>query len=64
MNRKENKDTRYFVDLDLERRKIVTFGYGNRYEIEQKLEDEKCIRIFITKGQYNKLEKKQSEIKL
>jgi hypothetical protein len=49
----EDKDTRYFIDLDLENKRIVGWGFGQR----QKLTKEKIVntRVYITKGQYNKL---------
>lgn len=53
----QNEDTRYFIDLDLKTKKIVKIDYDNRFNLEQDLEFP-LHRIFITKGQYNKLEKK------
>lgn len=48
-------DTRFYIDLDLKNQKIIGWGYGQRQELAQKLPDPSLCRIFITKGQYNKL---------
>jgi len=58
MRKKEDKNTRYFIDLDLKTRRIINWDYGQRDMLAQKLEEPFHKRIFITKGQYNKLEKK------
>ncbi len=50
-------DTRFYIDLDLEKQKIIGWGYGQRQELAQKLPDPSHCRIFITKGQYNKLKR-------
>jgi len=56
MVKKEDKETRYFIDIDLETRKILTWDYDQRDKlVTQKLSKPSHQRIFITKGQYNKL---------
>lgn len=63
MRKKEDKNTRYFIDLDLKTRKIVYWDYDQRHTLAgQKLTNPFYHRIFLTKGQYNKLEKKHSEL--
>ena len=57
----EDKNTRYFIDLDLRTRKIVNWDYDQREELIQEL-TEPYQRVFITKGQYHKLETKNLEI--
>jgi len=57
MRKKEDKDTRYFIDLDLLSGTILGWDYDNRFELIA----EKPIapfhhRVYISKGQYNKLE--------
>ena len=54
----EDKNTRYFIDLDLETREILVWGYGQRGQLKQKLQSPFHHRVFISKGQYNKLEQK------
>jgi hypothetical protein len=53
--KKEDKDTRYYLDLDLKARKILTWDYDQRYGLAQVLPDPFHHRVFLTKGQYNKL---------
>ena len=60
MKKKEDKDTRYFIDLDLREQKIVGWDFDQK----QALAKEKMVkpyyhRLFITKGQFNKLSRKQ-----
>lgn len=55
--KKIDSDTRFYIDLDVFNMKIIGWDYGQRYELEQKLSNSDHRRIFITKGQYNKLEK-------
>jgi hypothetical protein len=63
MKKKEDKDTRYFLDLDLKTRKILNWDYDNRYDlVRQKLASPYYHRIFLTRGQYNKLEQKNLEL--
>lgn len=50
-------DTRFYVDLDLKTQTIIGWGYGQRHELAQKLPNPNRCRLFLTKGQYKKLEK-------
>jgi hypothetical protein len=52
----EDKDTRYFIDLDLKNRKIIGWGCDQRHGLEQDLAEPTHHRVFITKGQFHKLE--------
>ena len=62
MVKTENKETRYYIDVDINTHKIVRWNYDQRSNIEQKL-NAPLHRLFLTKGQYNKLTKllKQQE---
>ena len=63
MRNKEDKNIRYFIDIDLKTRKILNWDYDQRDKlVVQKLIKPFHHRIFITKGQYNKLEKKHLEL--
>ena len=63
MRKKENKDTRYFIDLDLKTGKILNWDYDQRNKLAvQEMIAPFHHRIFITKGQYNKLAKKYLEL--
>jgi hypothetical protein len=57
MRKREDKNTRYYIDLDLKEQKIIRWNYDQREGLDQKLDDPFHVRIFITKGQYNKLER-------
>ena len=61
MRNEEDKNTRYFIDLDLKERKILNWDYDQRDKLAQELPTPFHHRIFLTKGQYNKLDKKQLE---
>lgn len=52
-----DSNTRFYIDIDIDSKKIIGWNYGQRQELEQELPDPNHRRIFITKGQYNKLEK-------
>lgn len=56
MGRKEDVDTRYYIDIDLKNKKIISWNYGQKDQIQQELNNQFHQRVFITKGQYNKLE--------
>lgn len=63
MKNKEDKNTRYFIDLDLATRKILAWDYDDRHKlVAQELNKSSHHRVFITKGQYNKLESKHLEL--
>lgn len=59
----EEKDIRYYIDLDLKDNKIINYDLGDRRKISQKLINPYHQRVFITKGQYNKILDKIKEIK-
>ena len=63
MKRKEGKETRYYIDLDLRTRRILNWDYDQRDKLAQKLENPSHQRVFLTKGQYNKLEKRNQELR-
>lgn len=62
MNKKEDKETRYYIDLDLKTRTIINWGYDQRDKLAVQEFKKPLHRIYITKGQYNKLEQKHLEI--
>ncbi|MBN1462121.1 MAG: hypothetical protein JXQ69_03890 [Paludibacteraceae bacterium] len=58
MKKLQNKDTRYYIDIDMASHKIVTWNYDQRQTlIQEQLPSTNYVRIYITKGQYAKLEK-------
>ncbi len=64
MKTEEGKNTRYYVDLDLRTQTILNWNYDQKDKI--KIENPAKpfqYRLFITKGQYNKLQKKYLEVR-
>jgi hypothetical protein len=63
MKKKEDANTRYYIDLDLKTRKVLGWGYDQRARlVKQESASPSRHRIFLTKGQYHKLEKKDLEV--
>lgn len=59
---KKDKDTRCYIDLDLRKQLIIGWGHGNRHELLRELGNPFHHRVFITEGQYNKLNKKNAAV--
>lgn len=57
MNKLIDSNTRFYIDIDIKDKKVIGWNYGQRQELEQELPDSNHRRIFITQGQYNKLDK-------
>jgi len=55
MIKKVDLDTRFYVDINIKSKSVIGWGDGSRFELKQKLTHPDQRRIFITKGQYNKL---------
>jgi len=51
---KNNKEY-FFIDLNVVDMKIVNWGISNTATLTGETEDKDVHRIFLTKGQYNKL---------
>ena len=63
MSKKEDRETRYFIDLDLETRQILDWDYDQREKLAgQGLVKPSHHRIFLTRGQYNKLLRKNQDL--
>jgi hypothetical protein len=58
----EDENTRYYLDLDLKRRVVLNWDYDQRDGLSQELADPFHHRVFLTKGQYNKLQNKNLEL--
>ena len=64
MEKEEDKNIRYYIDLDLKAHKIINWDYDQRDTlVVQKMKKPFYHRVFITKGQYNKLNTKQALLK-
>lgn len=59
MKTKDHKETRFYIDIDLTTKKVINMNYNSRAQIliELKQLGANTHRVFLTKGQYNKLEK-------
>jgi hypothetical protein len=55
MKKYEGSSTRYFIDLDLKQQRILNWDYGDKNFLSQELSDPDLHRVFISRGQYNKL---------
>lgn len=63
MEKTEDGQTRYFIDLDLKSRSILNWNFDQRINLEgRKTDHPHHVRIFITRGQFNKLETKNLHI--
>jgi hypothetical protein len=63
MKNQKDKETRYYLDLDLRTKKVLCWDYDQREHIV--MEDPANPtrhRVFLTKGQYNKLVKKNQDV--
>ena len=64
MKTTEDKNTRYFIDLDLRAQRILRWGHDHRERLAaETMEKPHYHRIFITKGQYNKLVRKLETVR-
>lgn len=55
MKSQDNRDTRYYLDIIPTSKTVMGWGRGNRFELVNEILDKDVVRIYITKGQYNKL---------
>lgn len=49
--------TYYYIDLDINTMKIINWGTSDTATLTGETKDKNVHRIFLTKGQYNKLVK-------
>lgn len=55
MSKQQDKETRYFIDIDLASFTIIHMGYNQRCNLVKMQVDPLRHRLFVTRGQYNKL---------
>jgi len=61
--RREDSETRYFIDIDLLTRTVLDWGFDQRDKLVQhEPASSSHLRIYVTRGQFNKLEKKSMEL--
>lgn len=59
----QNKDTRYFVDIEIKTRQIVGSGYDQKQNLDKGRQNiPKQHRLFLTKGQYNRFVERFGEL--
>jgi hypothetical protein len=56
-NKNDKNPTYYFIDVDLKSRQLIGWGTEKKDKVEVQL-TRGYHRVFLTKGQYNKLERK------
>lgn len=54
----EDKDTRYYLDIDLATKTIIEWSFGPKDKLAVNLAGKSMHRIFLTKGQYQKITSK------
>lgn len=55
MNNTDSKDTRYYIDIDPGKSIVLNYGLASRHILSKQIQKESVVRIYITKGQYNKI---------
>jgi hypothetical protein len=55
-HKRDKNPTYYFIDVDLKSRQLIGWGTERKDKVEVQLTSG-FHRVFLTKGQYNKLEK-------
>jgi len=61
--RREDSETRYFIDLDVKTRKVLDWGFDQRDKlVKHEPAKSSHLRIYVTRGQFNKLEKKSMDL--
>mgnify|MGYP001577126395 CR=1 FL=1 len=56
MVKREDKNTRYFLDIDLQKQRIIRWDYDQKDKLQkEEISNPKIHRIYLSKGQYNKM---------
>jgi hypothetical protein len=59
-NKRDKNPTYYFIDVDLKSRRLIGWGTETKDKVEVQL-TRGFHRVYLTKGQYNKLERQLNE---
>lgn len=52
----EDKDTRYFIEIEIDTLEVIRVGFDDKINLEKGLQTDSDIhRVFVSKGQYQKL---------
>ena len=63
MAKPQNKETRYYIDIDLRTLEIIKWDYDQRSDlITHEFDNPYHYRVYTSKGQYNKLEKRYHQV--
>jgi len=55
MKKIEDKDTRYYIEIDLKTRKVIANDFDQKQNLDKgKQNNPELHRLFLTKGQYTK----------
>ncbi len=55
MEKVQDKDTRYFIEIDLKTLKIISNDYAQKQNLDKGRQNNPNLhRLFLTKGQYSK----------
>ncbi len=52
----QDKETRYFIDINIKTNTVTKISFGQRKSLVSEKSKKDIHRVFITKGQYNKLQ--------
>lgn len=55
MAKEDDKNTRYYIGIDTKTKKVIGWNFGDRFDLAKEPEANGIVRIYITKGQYKKL---------
>ena len=56
MSKPQDKDTRYFIEIELSDLKVIRCSFGQKENLNKGRQNDPAIhRLFLTKGQYAKL---------
>jgi len=62
MEKTEDANTRYYIDLDLKAKRILAWNFDQKEGLAQRLPNPAHHRVFITKGQYHKLDQSHRDL--
>ena len=56
MSKIQDKDTRYFIEIDLATLKVIKCSYGQKENLDGGHQTNPVVhRLFVTEGQFNKM---------
>ena len=56
MNKIQDKDTRYFIEIDLATLKVIKCAYAQKEDLDKGRQTNSAVhRLFVTEGQFKKM---------